>query len=144
MLRLTVRGAKEVSRRMSRDLTRVMGDNFDGIAKTIQRDIRDKAPRKTGKYVKTINVRRNGQFNFVIYDGWPGGLLRSGARPHEIWPRRKKALFWMPGLSHPVAMVNHPGFKARTHVEDGLNAAQGDITRITRNLGTRIVKELER
>jgi len=143
MLKLTVRGAKEVSRRLSKDLTRVMGDNFDGIAKIIQRDIRDKAPKKRGKYAKTIMVRRNGQFNFVIYDGWPGSLLRAGSPPHEIWPRKKKALWW-PGLKHPVAMVNHPGFKARTHVEDGLNAAQGDITRATKNLGTKIVQELDR
>lgn len=38
--------------------------------------------------------------------------VEKGTRPHPIYPRRKKALWW-PGLPHPVAMVNHPGTEAR-------------------------------
>jgi len=40
-----------------------------------------------------------------------GEHLEEGTNPHEIRPKRKKALSW-PGASHPVKKVNHPGSKA--------------------------------
>src|SRR6202162_108876 len=37
-------------------------------------------------------------------------FVEFGTKPHTIYPKDKKALFW-PGASHPVAKVNHPGTK---------------------------------
>lgn len=48
--------------------------------------------------------------------------VHDGARPHIIRPRRKQALWWE-GLDHPVAMVRHPGVRARPFMSTALREA---------------------
>lgn len=48
--------------------------------------------------------------------------VHDGARPHIIRPRRKQALWWE-GLDHPVAMVRHPGVRARPFMATALRGA---------------------
>ena len=42
-------------------------------------------------------------------------------RPHDIYPRNKKALYWA-GASHPVKVVHHPGsqFPERSFLRSAL------------------------
>ena len=40
-----------------------------------------------------------------------------GSKPHRIYPKVKKALFW-PGALHPVPYVNHPGYKGKHMLEN--------------------------
>lgn len=52
------------------------------------------------------------------------GLIERGTRPHIIRPRRKRALSW-PDAEHPVAVVHHPGTRARHVLRRALRAAIG-------------------
>jgi hypothetical protein len=38
-------------------------------------------------------------------------FVEFGTKPHDIFPKDKKALFWA-GAEHPVKVVHHPGTKA--------------------------------
>lgn len=40
-----------------------------------------------------------------------GLYIEQGTRPHDIYPVRKKALYWV-GADHPVKVVHHPGTAA--------------------------------
>jgi hypothetical protein len=49
-----------------------------------------------------------------------------GTRPHDIYPRDKKALFW-PGARHPVTHVHHPGTKPNPFLEEALASTRGAV-----------------
>ncbi len=68
--------------------------------------------RRTGRLVSSIDIFSVPP-NFLVgptvqYAKWVYG----GTDSHDIYPRAKKALFWM-GAEHPVRHVHHPGSKAR-------------------------------
>jgi len=141
MIKMSVTGAKEIAKKLSRPLTAVMNSNFNSAAKILQRAVVREAPRKTGKYASTIKVKQSGSYNYTVYDGFPGQLLRGGVKPHIIVPRRKKALWW-PGLGRPVLMVHHPGFKPIKYVDTAIASSKGEINVLTKQFGSAIVTEL--
>ena len=53
--------------------------------------------------------------------------MDEGTKPHEIFPKSEKALFWV-GAAHPYAKVNHPGTVPRPiaviSAEDASDAAE--------------------
>jgi hypothetical protein len=50
-----------------------------------------------------------------------GAYVEFGTPPHEITPRRRRALFW-PGAAHPVTRVMHPGGRARPFLKPAADA----------------------
>ncbi len=77
--------------------------------------------RKTGSHILIEKGERGGLLGSIHYEASPGEVLvgtnvkyaaihqfGGKTRPHEIRPRRKKALAW-PGGAHPVKVVKHPG-----------------------------------
>lgn len=54
--------------------------------------------------------------------------VHDGSKPHIIRPRVKKALWW-DGAAHPVALVNHPGYKGNPYLTNALDAQQEAINR---------------
>jgi hypothetical protein len=68
--------------------------------------------RRTGRLVSSIDIFSVPP-NFLVgptvaYAKWVYG----GTDPYDIYPRTKKALFWI-GAKHPVRHIHHPGIKAR-------------------------------
>ena len=55
-----------------------------------------------------------------------GEILEEGSKPHIITPKDKKALYWR-GAAHPVKVVNHPGTKGFSTLEDTLDKNKGMI-----------------
>ncbi|GIW70324.1 MAG: hypothetical protein KatS3mg101_1071 [Patescibacteria group bacterium] len=55
--------------------------------------------------------------------------VHEGTRPHEIYPKNKKALYWE-GAEHPVKRVNHPGTKANPFMEKIAKKATPDINKL--------------
>lgn len=53
--------------------------------------------------------------------------VHEGSRPHTIFPKNKKALFWK-GAAHPMKSVNHPGTKANPFMPRILEASKGAVT----------------
>jgi hypothetical protein len=55
--------------------------------------------------------------------------VHEGTRPHEIYPRNKRALYWE-GAEHPVKRVSHHGTKPNPFMEKIANKATGDINKL--------------
>jgi len=71
---------------------------------------KEEAPVRTGKLRDSLRVDWRGKDRFVITEGVSyGKFVRLGTRPHPIFPKTKRALWW-PGLERPIAYVKkHPG-----------------------------------
>jgi len=84
--------------------------------------VRQEAPERTGALRESISWGVSG-LTLEITEGVSYGLyVRMGTRPHLIFPRYARALWW-PGLDHPVAYVHHPGTKKDDYAERGLMSA---------------------
>lgn len=80
------------------------------LAKEAAEDARRYCPVRTGKLRGTIKALGNK----VVIGGigaWYWYLIEFGTKPHLIFPKIKKALWW-PGAKHPVSGVIHPGTRA--------------------------------
>lgn len=64
-------------------------------------------------------VAVSSELNYATY-------VVNGTRPHMIYPRAKRALFW-PGADHPVRSVQHPGTKPNPFMSDALVASTSQI-----------------
>ena len=73
---------------------------------------REEVPVKSGALARSLRVADLGETSFLIEEGENyGKYVRSGVKPHPIFPRVKKALWWK-GLPHPIAWVRiWPGTK---------------------------------
>lgn len=93
---------------------------------------RGRGPIDTGRYVSSIEVRplrtRPGAWRVIATDR-KAGWIEWGTDPHEIRPRRRRALWW-PGLEHPVGRVWHPGTQATHNMAEALELASRGVTRI--------------
>jgi hypothetical protein len=79
------------------------------VAEAVEYDARRLAPKKTGALAASIRARKSSTRRYRVYvgtDHWR--FMEYGVRPHQITPRRKRALYW-DGAPHPMSVVNHPG-----------------------------------
>lgn len=53
-------------------------------------------------------------------------FVEYGTRPHEIWPRNKKALWW-PDAIFPRKMVYHPGTAPNPFFQRGIERSKPEI-----------------
>ena len=115
------------------------------LAYAIARNVRAAAPKKTGALVKSITTKAISPFEYHIIEKKSYGILqRSGIKRtgYEIYPKKKKALYWE-GLSHPIAKVpHHPGFAANPYHVIGLEASQADISRATELLANQLTIDI--
>ena len=88
--------------------------------------VKNVTPVKTGNLrnsirpaFSTLYASISPHVNYAIY-------VHEGTRPHDIYPVRKKALYWK-GALHPVKVVHHPGSKANPFMAIGLENAKGDV-----------------
>ena len=111
MMKFTIQviGAEETRQAAAR----VMGATpmlLDVLGRRVLISLRDGciefAPKKTGKLK-----------SHIVIDGpriWANSSysesVRFGAKPRDIYPRHKKALWW-PGLPHPIRVAHWPGIR---------------------------------
>ena len=67
--------------------------------------------------------------------------VHEGTRPHDIYPVRKKALFWK-GALHPVMHVHHPGTKANPFMVRGLANARPEVEDIFKQVIDKTLEKL--
>lgn len=105
----------------------------DTVANSLVKEIREKAPKDTGKYAKswTVKQRKNRtKYKTVIHIapskkfqklfGW---LEFTGTIPHEILPVRALYLHWIDketGMHHFRKRVWHPGTDPTPHVRPAM------------------------
>lgn len=78
----------------------------------IQREAKKRCPVDTGRLRSSIRMEffEDGLAGQVGTDVQYAPAVEFGTAPHEIRPKKKKALYW-PGADHPVKRVMHPGTK---------------------------------
>lgn len=89
-------------------------DNLDRRAKAAVDAGREACPVKRGWLRASIHAEQNGAGRTVIMGSTHAPYARFveyGTRPHYIYPRLKKALWW-PTAGHPRRSVYHPGTRA--------------------------------
>ncbi len=104
-----------------------------GAAEVTKRAVRGNVPYKTGRLAQSIGrppggleigslyaiVRPATDYAYYVHEG---------TKPHKIYPKNGKALFW-PGAAHPVRVVNHPGTKGNPFMPRLLDLSRADIMR---------------
>lgn len=60
------------------------------------------------------------------------GYVVSGTRPHDIYPRDARALFW-PGAAHPVSHVHHPGTRANPFLQRAIDTSADEVSEFVVN-----------
>lgn len=85
----------------------------------IAADARRYCPVDTGRLRESIYHEMRGE-TLIVGASAPYALyVEEGTRPHEIWPRERKALMW-PGAAHPYAEVDHPGTRPEPFLRPAL------------------------
>ena len=91
---------------------------------------------KTGALVRSIRMQKQGEGYRIQADPTvaPHALfVHWGTRPHEIKPRRKRALRWPSGNRFVFAQrVNHPGYAGDPFLETARARVSADFNRIAR------------
>lgn len=87
-------------------------------------NIRFRTPMRSGKLMSAWDTRQDipGSLGVIFNSTKYARPVEGGARPHEIRPRFKRALFW-PGAGHPVKVVHHPGMIGRHMGREGMKAS---------------------
>lgn len=102
-------------------------------------DMRRNCPKQTGNTAKSIRtVASDGGLTFTVVSDNPNvERLEFGTAPHWIFPRFKKALYWV-GALYPVKKVFHPGTRARPFIMPAVNRFTAkilaDIERVFRGV----------
>lgn len=68
-------------------------------------------------------------------------FVHEGTKPHTIFPRLKRALFWE-GAAHPVRKVSHPGTRAQPFMRTIAGKSQPEITGVFKQAGDLINQEI--
>lgn len=71
--------------------------------------------RETRKLANSLRYQLEGDTLLFGTDVEYAEYQQFGTDPYTIRPTSAKALFW-PGAAHPVAVVHHPGLKARPFI----------------------------
>jgi len=73
-----------------------------------------------GEFRRSWRLVQSGAITYRLVSDFPAAtMVIGGTKPHDIYPRIKKALYW-PGATHPVKMVHHPGAKPNPFVKVAL------------------------
>lgn len=119
---------------------------FDGFTKEVNDDLQGlirrstervagnakrNAPSSFGKLRQSITSKVQGLTGEVAVNASHAGAVEFGSKPHEIRPKRKKALAFKPGAGFKfwdesgrvvVKVVKHPGTKAQPFLRPAVEA----------------------
>lgn len=108
-------------------------------ARTVQEEAQEqhRFTTKTGQLERAIDttmIDNTTAMVFVDESVAPyGPFVHQGTKPHEIRPKRKKSLRWVPGGGNSFVFarkVNHPGTRQDPFLYDALERKRGDINEI--------------
>ena len=114
-----------------------------GLSEKVLRRTKGEAPKDTGLLAESIEytVLSSGFGNYesrFTEGGVPYGIfVREGTRPHMIFPREKKALWW-DGLPYPVAFVSHPGTSPNMYHERSVKSSTVDFHAFSALIGNQV------
>ena len=102
-------------------------------------NVRKEAPVDHGRLAGSFQLDQVDDLTYRIWSGVEYALaVQEGTPPHEIKPKRKKALYWE-GARHPVKRVMHPGTQANPYADRAIEQAEGRqdefISRALREVG---------
>lgn len=92
----------------------------------IQRNVRERAPHKTGDLQRAVLTQVNYPSASVSVNEEYGRYVEDGTKPHLILPSKKKALFWK-GAVNPYKAIYHPGTKPKPFFKPGVEASETHI-----------------
>jgi HK97 gp10 family phage protein len=133
---------------LQQDIKRAGGDAkplvkaalFNSVTR-MQRNIRERAPHKTGSLQRSILTQVDYPNAQVSADEKYAEYVEYGTKPHIIMPKNKKALYWK-GAFSPVTVVHHPGTKANPFFKTGVENSQDYINEVFLKVIDRLVSEL--
>jgi HK97 gp10 family phage protein len=137
--------AREFERGLRRWAGRLSRESKEATRRTgirVQNEARRRAPVDTGRLRSSI-VHRVEERGARFYDVSVGTNVNyaedveKGTRPHRIYPRKKKALYW-PGAMHPVAYVDHPGTRPQPFLEPAIAMADAWLREELARAGRRV------
>jgi HK97 gp10 family phage protein len=137
--------AREFERGLRRWAGRLSRESKEATRRTgirVQNEARRRAPVDTGRLRSSI-VHRVEERGARFYDVTVGTNVNyaedveKGTRPHRIYPRKKKALYW-PGAMHPVAYVDHPGTRPQPFLEPAIAMADAWLREELARAGRRV------
>lgn len=103
---------------------------------------------RTGQLERSIDVRFNENSGIVYIDSQSaphGPFVHEGTAPHDIFPKNKKALRWVPqggGAFQFARVVHHKGTKADPFLYEALKAKHDDIRNIFAKYTKTALKEV--
>ena len=109
---LKASGIEKTAKALGKDHERVIRQGFDHIGDAAVRLTIEEAPKKSRELISQIRLRRTRWTWNVVEGPTKHGLwVREGTIGHSIFPKKKKALWWTPGLPHPVGFAANPGIR---------------------------------
>lgn len=147
--------ASDVERAL--DLFRQLPEKFERsmrlTMKKAVRNVREKARREHAFVTRAgvleraidsdVQERPLVGYVFVTNDAPYGKYVHEGTRPHEIRPRRKKALRWATGGGFVFAKsVMHPGTKADPFLQNALDRERDDVVALFKTAVNDLAKEV--
>lgn len=78
---------------------------------------------KTGRLRASEKITWSGIKGEIEFTAKYAGYIHDGTMPHVIRPKGKQALWWK-GLSHPVKVVHHPGYKGNPYLKNAVEESQ--------------------
>lgn len=147
--------ASDVERAL--DLFRLLPEKFERsmrlTMKKAVRNVRERARRdhafvtRTGVLERAIDSdvqeRPLVGYVFVTRDAPYGKYVHEGTRPHEIRPRKKRALRWATGGGFVFAKnVMHPGTKADPFLKNALEGERDDVAALFKTAINDLAREV--
>ena len=103
---------------------------------------------RTGQLERSIDVKFNENSGIVYIDSQSaphGPFVHEGTAPHDIFPKNKKALRWVPqggGAFQFARVVHHKGTKADPFLFNALKSKKDDIRNIFAKYTKTALKEV--
>lgn len=99
------------------------------VAEELQRDIQERAPKKTGAMADSIKVEFSDPMTVKVTGSAVAGYQEFGTRPHVILPKNKPYLVFKTkdGKIIRTKKVNHPGTKPQPFIRPAVNEVMGEL-----------------
>lgn len=99
------------------------------VAEGLQRDIQERAPKKTGAMAASIKVEFSDPMTVKVTGSAVAGYQEFGTRPHVILPKNQPYLVFKTkdGRFVRTKKVNHPGTKPQPFIRPAVNEVLGEL-----------------
>ncbi len=99
------------------------------VAEGLQRDIQERAPKKTGAMAASIKVEFSDPMTVKVTGNAVAGYQEYGTKPHVILPKNKPYLVFKTkdGRIIRTKKVNHPGTKPQPFIRPAVNEVMEDL-----------------